>query len=252
MSGKYGEDEGGGEVLQVFVRVRPLLSKEIRLENAVTVSGGQSIGVRSEKYDVNCRYDKVFDDSTEQAAVFDSVRPLLSSVLNGYNACIFAYGQTSAGKSHTMLGPNGGTNAFLKSPKGDWGIIPRAVEFIFNEMYRAADDGYLSYKVKASFVQIYNENLFDLLKDSGPFSEDNKLGNTSSFGKQGDQGGLKIREIPKPGRRNAPPQYEVINEIFCGESKCMHPTLTTIVSLTSSPFVNHFLYYILYYIFHYV
>ena len=209
MSSKEDGDDGtGGEVLQVFVRVRPPISKELKVETAVTVSGGQSINVRSEKYDVNCKYDKVFDETSEQAAVFEGVRPLLSSVLNGYNACIFAYGQTSAGKSHTMLGPGGGTTAFLKTAKEDWGVIPRAVEFIFNEMYRAADDGYLSYKVKASFVQIYNENLYDLLKDSGPIAEE-KLSNTSAFIRAGDTGGLKIREIPKPVRRGANPQYEV-------------------------------------------
>ena len=208
MSGRNDEDDGGkGEVIQVFIRVRPPISKE-KHENAVTTSGGQAITVRSEKHDITCKYDKVFDGTSSQSEVFDAVRPLLSNVLNGFNACIFAYGQTSAGKSHTMLGPSGGTSASIKTPKEEWGLIPRAVEFIFNEMYRAADDGCLSYKVKASFVQVYNENLFDLLKDTGPSGED-KFSSSATLSKNLEVAGLKIREIPKPGRRGMTPQYEV-------------------------------------------
>lgn len=210
MISKDEAEEAGGEVLQVFVRVRPPISKELKIEKAVTVSGGQTITVKSEKYDINCKYDKIFDDTSVQSDVFDSVKPLLSSVLNGYNACIFAYGQTSAGKSHTMLGPGGGTKSSKNTDKAEWGLIPRAVEFIFSEMYKAADDGYLSYKVKASFVQIYNENLYDLLKDprEASVAKDDKSG-SSSFGKVGNDGGLKIREIPKPGMKNVAQQYEV-------------------------------------------
>ena len=204
-----GDGTNAGEVLQVFVRVRPPLAKEVKAEKAVIVSGSQSISVSSERDDVTCKYDRVFSESSVQTDVFDSVKPLLSNVLNGFNGCIFAYGQTSAGKSHTMLGPGGGTHSLSKTSKSEWGLIPRAVEFIFNEMYKAADDGYLSYQVKASFVQIYNENLFDLLKDSKESNMEENLGNTSSFGKVGDNSGLKIREIPRAGGKNTNQQYEV-------------------------------------------
>jgi hypothetical protein len=192
--------EVGGEVLQVFVRVRPPISKEIKFENAVTVSG-QGITVRSEKYNVSCKYNRVFDEIDDQETVFANIQPLLSTVLNGYNACIFAYGQTSAGKSHTMLGPNGGTHAAFDMSKDQWGVIPRAAEYLFGEMYKAADEGNLSYKVKASFVQIYNENLYDLLKESGSQNID-KTG-SSSFAKTGDRSRLKIRETPKPRRKGS-------------------------------------------------
>jgi hypothetical protein len=53
-------------------------------------------------------------------------------VLEGYNACIFAYGQTSAGKTYTMLGPDGGQD--LAASKSAWGIIPRAAELLFGEL----------------------------------------------------------------------------------------------------------------------
>jgi kinesin family protein 3/17 len=194
------KNEVGGEVLQVFVRVRPPISKEVKFENAVTVSG-QNIALRSEKYNVSCKYNRVFDEIDDQETVFANIQPLLSTVLNGYNACIFAYGQTSAGKSHTMLGPNGGTHAAFDMSKDQWGVIPRAAEYLFGEMYKAADEGNLSYKVKASFVQIYNENLYDLLKESSTQNADNK--GSSSFAKTGDRNQLKIRETPKPRRKGS-------------------------------------------------
>ena len=200
------EEALGGEVLQVFIRVRPQISRDINVEKAVSVPDNQSICVRSERHDVNCKYNIVFDETSKQADVFASVQPLLSSVLQGYNACIFAYGQTSAGKSHTMLGPGDGAESFVKGNKSEWGLIPRAVEYIFSELHKAADDGYLSYKVKASFVQVYNENLYDLSKDPKTMSTDE---GTSSFGRGGDGGGLKIREVPKPYGKNNVQQYEV-------------------------------------------
>lgn len=92
----------GDEGLKVFIRVRPPISKEVKHSNAVTVAGTKEISVHSEKHNVNCNYDHIFDELCEQQDVFDRVQPLLSDVLNGFNACIFAYGQTSAGKSFTM------------------------------------------------------------------------------------------------------------------------------------------------------
>jgi hypothetical protein len=190
----------GKEGIKVFVRVRPPIFKEVQYANAVTASGGTSVTVHAERVDVQCTYDKVFDETAGQSRVFKSVRPLLASVLQGYNACIFAYGQTSAGKSHTMLGPNGGVQSTRAMPKDDWGVIPRAAEYLFGELYKAADEGTLAYKVKASYVQIYNENLYDLLSDSGPAFEDEHL--TSSFANGGGRADdpsayLKIREIPR-------------------------------------------------------
>ena len=105
-------------------------------------------------------------------------------VLAGYNACIFAYGQTSAGKTHTMLGPNGGTN--LSVPKEYWGILPRSAEFVFSELENMMSKGNFRFTAKASFLQIYKEKLFDLLRGSGSFEHDD-----------GSDADLKIREIPR-------------------------------------------------------
>ena len=194
------------EGVTVLVRVRPPIYQEIQQENAVNTSGGQTITVHSEKYDVQCSYHKVFDQVTDQQQVFQHVQPLLTNVLAGYNACIFAYGQTSAGKSHTMLGPNGGIQSMKIMDKEQWGLIPRAAEYLFGELYKAADEGNLSYKVKASYVQIYNENLYDLLSVTGPSFEENT---SAYYGKGQHEHGLKIREIPIPPKKGEPAQHEV-------------------------------------------
>ena len=91
---------------------------------------------------------------TDQTRVFKSVRPLLASVLSGYNGCIFAYGQTSAGKSHTMLGPNGGIQSMKTMSKEQWGVIPRAAEYLFGELYKSADEGRIPYDGVSALADI--------------------------------------------------------------------------------------------------
>jgi hypothetical protein len=179
------------ESLQVFLRVRPPIFKEVKLENAVVVNGNQSVTLLDEKKETTCSYDYIFSEVSEQEQVFERVKPLLEDVLSGVNACIFAYGQTSAGKSYTMIGPNGGQDIFRRGQE-EWGILPRASEFLLGFLNEKAMEGLLSYEVKASFLQIYNENLYDLLKDTGPMIED-KL----ALSEKEKESELRIREIPR-------------------------------------------------------
>lgn len=92
-----------------------------------------------------------------------------------------------------------------------WGILPRAAQFLLGYLNDKAKDGILSYSVKASFLQIYNENLYDLLRDSGPMFDDRMI-NTAEGAKETSsaRGGahhnnnnnnnndLKIREVARP------------------------------------------------------
>lgn len=177
------------ESIQVFVRVRPPIANEIDIENAVHVNeSGQSIHVQSEKHEVTCHYDYIFDEISEQEHVFDRVQCLLDDVLNGYNSCIFAYGQTSSGKTFTMLGPNGGKD--LINNKSNWGLIPRAAEYLFNILSQRAQEGRCTYMVKASMLQIYNEQLIDLLSTGSEVSNE-------------AENDLKIREVMLAGSRSS-------------------------------------------------
>ena len=180
------------EGMKVFVRVRPPISREVEYPTAVTVLGGHNIHIRTEKVQASCSYDNVFDEISDQTSVFERIKPLLSDVLAGYNACLFAYGQTSAGKSYTIIGPNGGQD-ILHQPRDTWGILPRAAEYLFGELADKAEEGLITYHVKASFLQLYNENLYDLLQSGGPRIDAN---DSNQWGDK--DAGLKIREIPTP------------------------------------------------------
>ena len=105
-------------------------------------------------------FDRVFDASASQEEVFEDISHLVTSALDGYKVCIFAYGQTGSGKTYTMLGDGKGDDVSR-------GLIPRCVEQIFAA--RDADPGTsrrASFAVTATMVEIYNEEIKDLLAPS--------------------------------------------------------------------------------------
>ncbi|XP_042528306.1 kinesin-like protein KIF25 [Dipodomys spectabilis] len=110
-------------------------------------------------------FERVYGPAESQAAVFGDVRPLLTSLLDGYNVCIMAYGQTGSGKSYTMLGPGAADWPGLPSaaPR-DPGVIPRAAEELFRLI---AENPPRSPKVEVSIVEIYNNDIYDLLAKDG-------------------------------------------------------------------------------------
>lgn len=98
-------------------------------------------------------FDAVYDwRSTQQELYEETVRPLVSSVLDGFNGTIFAYGQTGTGKTYTMEGS--------KMEHEKRGIIPRSFEHIFNHIGRSEN---MQYLVRASYLEIYQEEIRDLL-----------------------------------------------------------------------------------------
>ena len=98
-------------------------------------------------------FDAVFDDKVEQKHIYDiCASGLVDSVLNGYNGTIFAYGQTGAGKTHTMEGK--------PDPPNQRGIIPHSFYHIFEHVNSAKD---LQFLIRASYLEIYNEEIRDLL-----------------------------------------------------------------------------------------
>jgi kinesin family protein C1 len=108
-------------------------------------------------------FDKVFPPPTTQEQVFDEISQLVQSVLDGYRVCIFAYGQTGSGKTFTMEGPPRSKNGvlLLDDPIA-MGMIPRAVLQIFEASQSLTPKGWI-FNIEASFLEIYNETLRDLL-----------------------------------------------------------------------------------------
>lgn len=99
-------------------------------------------------------FDKVFKPNATQEKVYnEAAKSIVSDVLAGYNGTIFAYGQTSSGKTHTMEGVIG--------DPGKQGIIPRIVNDIFNHIYSM--EANLEFHIKVSYYEIYMDKIRDLL-----------------------------------------------------------------------------------------
>ncbi|KAF6764027.1 kinesin [Ephemerocybe angulata] len=109
-------------------------------------------------------FDQVHGPPTSQYEMFESTtKPLLSRFLEGFNCTILAYGQTSSGKTFTMTGID--LDADPSDPSNGMGVIPRAVSHIFSRANQIKEEkhGQWSYSMKASFIELYNEDLIDLL-----------------------------------------------------------------------------------------
>lgn len=100
-------------------------------------------------------YDEVIDPQATQQSVYESgAFQLIESLMEGYNGTIFAYGQTSSGKTHTMMG--------VPQDQELKGIIPRSFDHIMSIMVSASEKKFM---VRCSIVEIYNEDIFDLLRN---------------------------------------------------------------------------------------
>lgn len=162
-----------GNTIKVVARFRPPNKAEI-------ASGGDQI-VDFETEDT-CRinsneaagaftFDRVFDTRSRQTDVFDfSIRSTVQDILDGYNGTVFAYGQTGAGKSYTMMG----ADIYDEEQRG---IIPRIVEQMFASILRSP--GNIEYTVRVSYMEIYMEKIRDLLvpqNDNLPIHEEKSRG----------------------------------------------------------------------------
>ncbi|KAJ3040382.1 kinesin motor protein cin8, partial [Rhizophlyctis rosea] len=148
--------------INVVVRVRPRNPKEIKENSpvAVTTNGkkGKEVHIKAHAADLNSRtytFDKVFGPEADQNTVFDDVVvPILDEVRLGYNCTIFAYGQTGTGKTYTMEGD-------LDTARGEHaGIIPRTLYSLFDTLESETAG---EYSVRVSYIELYNEELKDLL-----------------------------------------------------------------------------------------
>ncbi|XP_064453044.1 kinesin-like protein KIF25 [Mirounga angustirostris] len=106
-------------------------------------------------------FERVYGPAESQQVVFGDVCPLLTSLLDGYNVCVLAYGQTGCGKSYTMLGPHSKEARIPPwGPHSDLGIMPRAAGELFRLI---SENPSKSLKVDVSIVEVYNNDILDLL-----------------------------------------------------------------------------------------
>ncbi|RHY34293.1 hypothetical protein DYB32_001029 [Aphanomyces invadans] len=161
---------GESENIQVFIRIRPLIDRETGPDPAaqhfIRTTGDQTIEVQTADSNIKCKYDAVFGPSASQDDVYDRVKECTESFLDGFNATLFAYGQTGSGKSFTMFGAETDLSRFRPGlAKSQAGVIPRAIKDIFAGVIKKNASGAQQAAVYCSFVQIYNENIYDLLRD---------------------------------------------------------------------------------------
>ncbi|KAL6071666.1 kinesin-like nuclear fusion protein [Balamuthia mandrillaris] len=168
--------------IRVFCRVRPLIGAEAEdEENAespfafpencdekeleVSQSGRESVvgGKAGPSKKFRFQFDKVFRPEATQVEVFEEISQLVQSALDGYNTCIFTYGQTGSGKTFTMEGPGMQEMGLVGEDMEKRGMIPRTVEQIFETTRYLQEKGW-EYTMEAAFLEIYNEEIRDLLK----------------------------------------------------------------------------------------
>uniref|UniRef100_A0A7S4K938 Kinesin motor domain-containing protein n=1 Tax=Odontella aurita TaxID=265563 RepID=A0A7S4K938_9STRA len=157
-----GSSKIGSSSIQVAVRLRPMNEKEKKhgtlpvvtastADKSVTVIKGQ--GARQARSHFN--FDHVFTSFSAQEEVFEqTLKPVIGDVLKGYESTVFAYGQTGTGKTHTMEGD-------LSDPDMH-GVIPRSAQSIFETLRKPQ---YSDHSITCSYLEIYNEELCDLLAD---------------------------------------------------------------------------------------
>ncbi|XP_023879431.2 kinesin-like protein KIN-12D [Quercus suber] len=155
--------------VQVLIRVRPLNSMErsaqgynrcLKQESAQSITW---IGQPETRF----TFDHVACETVDQETLFRMVGlPMVENCLSGYNSCMFAYGQTGSGKTHTMLGE---IEDLELKPSPHRGMTPRIFEFLFARIEAEEEirrDERLKYNCKCSFLEIYNEQITDLLDPS--------------------------------------------------------------------------------------
>jgi kinesin family protein C2/C3 len=199
--------------IQVYCRLRPMTITEVQ-------NGFKSVCESLSETEVGCfdnrtnkwksfAFDRVWGPDQSQQSVFQDVEPLALSVVDGFNACIFAYGQTGSGKTFTMEG---------SQENNQYGISYRTIQKIFHllklraQQQRAAEmfvgnenedepakEVAFSFSLQLGMLEIYNDEIYDLLNTAGSSMAEKKEGAMRAGGKAS----LDIRRN-KEGRVEVP------------------------------------------------
>ncbi|KAF5841849.1 kinesin-like protein [Dunaliella salina] len=166
--------------VKVFIRTRPTASNFDGLkvdEDGCSVhvklpkESGQVLGPNNAQDSYSFKFDGVLENATQDTMYTTAAHEVVDSLLAGYSGCVLAYGQTAAGKTFTMAGD---LHNYVHR-----GIIPRSIHHTFQEIDMRVDK---LYKVHVSYLEIYNEQLYDLLAEN-----------------PGDSNGMAVQEDPTRG-----------------------------------------------------
>ncbi|XP_015262120.1 PREDICTED: kinesin-like protein KIF11 [Gekko japonicus] len=174
--GNAVKKEEKGKNIQVVVRCRPFSMSErkgnsysvVECEHARKEVVVRTGGIADKTARKTYTFDMVFGAQAKQIDVYRSVMcPILDEVLMGYNCTVFAYGQTGTGKTFTMEGERSPNEEYTWEEDPLAGVIPRTLHQIFEKLGESGTE----FSLKVSLLEIYNEELFDLLNPSPDVGE---------------------------------------------------------------------------------
>ncbi|KAF7815945.1 kinesin-like protein KIN-12F isoform X1 [Senna tora] len=148
--------------VKVVVRIRPVDSDGKEEDQSVKKVSSDTLCIGDRQF----AFDLVFDSNSNQEDIFLSVGvPLVKNALAGYNTSLLSYGQSGSGKTYTMWGP---PSAMVEepSPSSHQGLVPRIFKMLFSELEREqhiSKGKQFNYQCRCSFLEIYNEQIGDLL-----------------------------------------------------------------------------------------
>lgn len=158
--------------IRVFCRTRPLFEDEgpsvVEFPDDCTIrvnTGDETISNPKKDFEI----DRVYGPHVGQAELFRDVQPLVQSALDGYNVSIFAYGQTNSGKTHTMEGSS-----------HDRGLYARCFEELF-DLANSDSTSTSRFKFSVTVFELYNEQVRDLISESGSSLQKVRMGSPESF-----------------------------------------------------------------------
>ncbi|XP_034041025.1 kinesin-like protein KIF11 [Thalassophryne amazonica] len=207
-SGSIKREEKGRNI-QVVVRCRPFNTVERKSsygvidcdptrKEVVVRTGGVNDRAARKTY----TFDMVFGPAAKQIDVYRSVVcPILDEVIMGYNCTVFAYGQTGTGKTFTMEGERTPDGQFTWEEDPLAGIIPRTLHQIFEKL---SENG-TEFSIKVSLLEIYNEELFDLLSPTEDVSERLQL-----FDDPRNKRGVVVKGLEEVAVHNKDEVYQIL------------------------------------------
>ena len=219
--------------VKVAIRIRPFNEKELseNPSNCLTVLESKSIILDSKPEPRTFTYDNVANEKSTQEQLFEIVgMPITTSCIRGYNGTIFAYGQTGAGKTFTIQGA--GYDEFSSNTKHSYhlrGILPRCFEYLFANIGKEVSNKKSEYLVKCSYLEIYQENINDLL-DPAPrnlqLREDMKKGvYVEGLIEETVKSAMETYELLNIGTQNRHVSFTSMNK----ESSRSHSVFTLII-----------------------
>ncbi|KAL6255389.1 hypothetical protein P5V15_013726 [Pogonomyrmex californicus] len=162
--------------INVFVRIKPVSALEKCATTAVKMISDKKIMVYEESQDKLSKiftFDGIFGPSSTQVDIYNMVvSPLLKEVIAGYSCTVFAYGQTSTGKTYTMEGTLVDNLNLHWQSDTSAGIIPRCLNHLFDELQLLKNQ---QHTVCVNFLELYNEELLDLLTNDSDMPSKIKL-----------------------------------------------------------------------------